>query len=573
MRYPDRVIQEVRSRASIVDVVGRHVTLRRSGKEWKGLCPFHDERTPSFMVNEERGVYYCFGCGAGGDAFRFLMEVEGLRFPEALERLAEQTGVDLPRSPGAEPAADRDEPRRILDLLELAARYYRYHLAEGRAGEKARAYLERREVPADAAERFRLGCAPAGWDNLVRFLKRKGVDLGLAEKAGLVAARASGGYYDRLRDRLVFPIQDPSGRVVSFGGRVLGEGEPKYLNGPETPVFRKRALLYGLHQAGDVLRRERRALLVEGYLDVISLHARGHAAAVATLGTALGAEHVRVLRRRVDRVVLVYDGDPAGRRAAYRSLEVFLAEGMEARVAFLPPEHDPDSFVRSGGDLARIVEEAAPLFDAYLESLPERYDLGSVPGRVSAAQEVAEQLRWVTDPIALDLCAARAADVLGVDEGHLRARIPGPGGRRERETAGDAPAGHDPLEMALLGALVMDPACRESFREGGAAGWMRDPLLREAAVFTAGRAEPPGALPLEKAPEAARSLLARILLLEEQGPTDYGALEQRLRLRHLKERSAALVKEIRRAERSGDAERVTELQRQKADLDRRLAGG
>ena len=571
MRYPEGVIQEVRSRASIVEVVGRHVTLRRTGKNWKGLCPFHNERTPSFVVSEERGVYHCFGCGAGGDVFRFVMEVEGLGFREAVERLAEQTGVELPRSPGAEPEGGRDEHRRILDLLELAARYYRYHLEEGRAGEKARAYLQRREVPAEAAERFRLGCAPAGWDNLTRFLKRKGVDLGLAEKAGLVAARASGGYYDRLRDRLVFPIQDPSGRVVSFGGRVLGEGEPKYLNGPETPVFRKRALLYGLHQSGDVLRRERRALLVEGYLDVISLHARGHAAAVATLGTALGAEHVRVLRRRVDRVVLVYDGDEAGRRAAYRSLEVFLAEGMEARVAFLPPEHDPDSFVRSGGDLAGIVEAAPPLFEAYLESLPGRHDLGSVSGRVAAAREVAEQLRWVTDPIALDLYAARAADVLGVDERHLRARIPGPG-RREPAPAGQAPAGHDPLETALVGALVMDPACREAFRERGVAGWMRDPLLREAAVFAAGRAEPPGALPMERAPEPTRALLARILL-EERGTADYEALEQRLRLRHLRERSAELVREIRRAERSGDAERVTELQRQKADLDRRLAGG
>ena len=319
MRVPDEVLQTVRSRVSIVEVVERHIALKRAGKNWVGLCPFHSERTPSFVVNEERGTYHCFGCGAGGTVFRFLMDVRGEPFVDVVRSLANEAGVPFDR--GAEPAKDasaRKERELLLEVLSIASRYYRHQLVDGRAGERAREYLARREIPPAAAETFGLGCAPPGWDNLVRYLQRKQVDLGLAARAGLVAERSSGGHYDRLRDRLVFPISDATGRVVSFGGRVLGEGEPKYLNGPETAVFRKSELLYGMHEGREELRRRRRAILVEGYLDVISLHARGFGATVATLGTSLTEEHIHVLRRRVDDVVLLYDGDDAGRKAAFR---------------------------------------------------------------------------------------------------------------------------------------------------------------------------------------------------------------------------------------------------------------
>ncbi len=567
MRFPDHLLQEIRERTSIVEVAGRHVALRRSGKNWKGLCPFHDERTPSFVVNDERGVYHCFGCGAGGDVFRLVMELEGLTFPEAVERLARDAGVALPR-PGGGAGGRTDERALLLDLLELAARYYRHHLVEGRAGERARAYLAHREVPAHTAERFRLGCAPAGWDPLVRYLRRKGIPLERAEQAGLVVRRAGGGYYDRFRDRLMFPIADHAGRVVGFGGRVLGEGEPKYLNGPETPVFQKRRLLYGLHQAAEALRRTRRALLVEGYMDVVSLHARGEAGAVATLGTALGPEHVRTLRRRAERIVLVYDGDEAGRRAAFRSLDVFLAEGVEARAVFLPAGHDPDSFVRGGGDLGALVEGAPTLFGAWVEALPARFDLSTAEGRVAAVREVAVRLSRVADPVARDHYAARAAEVLGVDEAHIRARMgrSRPGGPERAETGPEPP----PLERELVAALVRSPAARRRFLEQGAEAWMEDPLLRRAARFVAGRGE--DAVDLEGADEEVRSLLARLLVDGEPGAADYEALASRLRRRVLRRRKEALIREIRRAEQTGDLQRVIELQREKAALDREAAG-
>ena len=566
MRFPDHVLQEIRERTSIVEVAGRHVALRRSGKNWKGLCPFHDERTPSFVVNDERGVYHCFGCGAGGDVFRLVMELEGLTFPEAVERLAREAGVSLPRRAG--PAGGRaDEAARLLELLELAARYYRHHLVEGRAGERARAYLTHREVPADTAERFRLGCAPRGWDPLVRYLRRKGIPLERAEQAGLVVKRPGGGYYDRFRDRLMFPIADHAGRVVGFGGRVLGEGEPKYLNGPETPVFRKRRLLYGLHQAADALRRSRRALLVEGYMDVVSLHARGEAAAVATLGTALGPDHVRALRRRAERIVLVYDGDEAGRRAAFRSLDVFLAEGVEARAVFLPAGHDPDSFVRGGGDLGRLVERAPTLFRAWVEDLPARFDLSTAEGRVAAVREVAERLSRVPDAVARDHYAARAAEVLGVDEAHIRARM-GPARRGGPERVEARPDPHA-LERELVAALVRSPAARQRFVEQGGEDWMEDPLLRKAARFVAGQGG--DAVDLGGAEEDVRSLLARLLVSGEAQPGDYEVLASRLRRRMLRRRSQALVREIRRAEQTGDVQKVIELQREKAALDREAA--
>lgn len=580
MRIPDDVLETIRSRVSIVDAVGRHVALKKAGKAWKGLCPFHSEKTPSFVVNEERGTYHCFGCGAGGSVFRFLMEVEGRSFVEVARSLAEQAGVLLPTGP-QDPGERRERAERdvLLEVLALAQRYYRHQLAQGRAGEPARQYLERRGVAPEVAEAFGLGCAPAGWDNLARYLAGKGVDLARAAAAGLVVPRQNGGYYDRLRNRLVFPIQDAQGRVVSFGGRVLGEGEPKYLNGPESPVFRKSEVLYGLYQGAEALRRERRALLVEGYLDVISLHARGLSTALATLGTALTADHIRALRRRADEVVLVYDGDEAGRRAAFRSLDLFLAEGYPCRGILLPPREDPDSFVRGGGDLGALAADARPLLELYLEETAARFDLASVEGQLAAAADLAPRLAAVTDPLARDLYVRRAAEVLDVTEAQLRALLP-PALSRNAEIRGkgpgDAPWGPaappaDPVERDLVVSLLERPDHRAAFQTRGVAAWMRPGPLREAARFVASRTEEAAQLPVDDAPEDVRRVLTRLLVGDRLPRPVYEDLEAALRVRHLEGRTEALVREIARAERSGDTSRVLALQREKTELDRALA--
>lgn len=567
-RIPDEVLDAIRARVSIVDVVGAHVALKRAGKNWKGLCPFHGEKTPSFIVNEERGTYHCFGCGVGGNAFRFLMEAEGRSFREAAELLAARAGVALRLGP--EPEEDRrarQERDVLLELLELSARYYRHQLAEGRAGEAARAYLARRGIGAEAAEAFRLGCAPSGWDNLARYLAKKGHAPALASRAGLLSERASGGYYDRLRDRLVFPIADASGRVVSFGGRVMGEGEPKYLNGPESPVFHKSEVLYGLPQAAEALRREKRALLVEGYVDVVSLHAAGFRNALATLGTSLTREHVQALRRRVDEVVLVYDGDEAGRKAAFRSLELFLAGGLASRVVLLPGDHDPDSYVRSGGDLGARIAEARPLFDAFLAEQAARHDLGTVEGRLAAAEEMLPALAALSDPLARDAYAREAAEALGLSEEALRARLAkGPGAAERPQEAPSRGVVLDALERGLVACLLHEPAHRRGFAERGAAAWMRDALLRRAADFLAGRSEPAGSLPLHEVPADLSSLLSAMLVEAGPRPDSYEALESRIRLRDLDARSAELGREIQRAEVAGDGAEVMRLQQERNEL-------
>ena len=566
MRYDD-LLQEIRARVSILDVVGPYVALRQAGKNWKGLCPFHDERTPSFVVNDEKGVYHCFGCGAGGDLFRFVMEVEGLGFREAVERLARQAGVPLPEK-GAKDRGAPDDRAELLEVLGLAARYFRHQLTQGRAGERARAYLEGRGISAELSEAFGLGYAPRGWDNLTRFLKSRGWDLGMAERAGLLKAREGGDWYDRFRDRLMFPIHDASGRVVGFGGRVVDSGEPKYLNGPETPVFRKRRLLYGLHQAAGALRKRREAWVVEGYMDVVSLHGRGYPRAVATLGTALGPDHLRELRRRVDRVVLLYDGDEAGRRAAVRSLEVFLAEGVDCRAVFLPPGHDPDSFVREGGDLERLVAGATPLFDGFLEDLMSRLDLTSVPGRLRAADEAARVLAAVSDPLARDLYARRTAEALGVDEARLRARIPRWAGGEPAREAASAETPDDPLERAVVACLVHRPTARQAFRDEGLDECFGPGPLREAARWVSGQ---PDALRLAEAPEPVRPVVARVVVEDGAGLPELGELVRRMRLRAARQEAAEVLRQLRRAERVGDAERVAGLLRRKAELDREVA--
>lgn len=570
MRIPEETLDEIRARVSIVDVVGRHVALKRSGKNWKGLCPFHAEKTPSFVVNEERGSYHCFGCGEGGSVFRFLMEAEGLTFLEAVGSLAERAGVALPTATdGHDHRRERRERDEVLELLELAARYYRHQLLSGRAGASAREYLRTREISDGSSEAFRLGCAPPGWDNLARYLSKKGADLAAAERAGLVAERRSGGHYDRLRDRLVFPITDVSGRVLSFGGRVLGEGEPKYLNGPESPVFKKGELLYGLHQGAEGLRREGHALIVEGYLDVISLHDRNLPNALATLGTALTAGHIHALRRRVDEAVLVYDGDQAGRQAAFRSLDLFLSEGFPCRAVLLPGGHDPDSFVRGGGDLRRLVIEARPLLDLLLEELPRMHDLSGVEGRLAAVEEVVRRLSAIADPLARDLYCRRVAEMLALDEGLFRERL-GAAPSQRPEGKAEAPAPPDPLDRALLACLVHAPECREAFVERGAEAWMRPGPAREAARVVA-RCKGSCVEPERELLPEVRRVLSEVLV-EPEGPRgEYRDVEARIHLRHLENSAARLTRELKQAEAAGEPGRVMELMRKKQEADRSVA--
>jgi DNA primase len=424
-RIQDEAIRDIRERASLVEVVSDVVALRRRGRSAVGLCPFHAEKTPSFTVNEERGFYHCFGCGEHGDVFAFVMKTQSLAFPEAVRRVAQRFGIAIPETLAA---GRSSEP--LAAVTAAAAAFFRAEFA-GSAGARARVYLRERGVGEEMQMRFGLGYAPAAGDALARHLRARGFPLEDALTVGLVLRRdrpdGRGEPYDRFRDRLVFPIADVSGKTIAFGGRILpgrpasGDPPPKYLNSPESPLFHKGQTLYGLAQARDGIRRTGRAVVVEGYVDVIALVQAGIEGVVAPLGTALTVDQLRVLRRFTDLVVACFDGDAAGRRAAARSFAVFIEAGLWGRGAFLPSGEDPDTFVRGKGREAMEACLAAtePLVEAFIADLagPDR---GAVGRQAEAAREVARILKRVRNPYEHDILARLAAERLGVREAVLR---------------------------------------------------------------------------------------------------------------------------------------------------------
>ncbi|MEO6462302.1 MAG: DNA primase, partial [Candidatus Eisenbacteria bacterium] len=355
MRYGEETIERIREAAGLIELIGTGVALRKVGQTWKGLCPFHQEKTPSFTVNPERQAYHCFGCGAGGDCFRYVMETEKLSFVEAVQALAERFGVALPQP------AEEEQHGRVYLALEEAATFYRRALEDPEAGRAAREYLAARGLAGATLEAYGVGLAPAGWDQLAQ---RLGPRFGAAtlQEAGLVIRRERGeGHYDRFRGRVVVPLRLPSGRVVGFGGRGLGDEEPKYLNSPETAVYRKGRFLFGLDRARAAVRARERAVLVEGYFDVLALAQAGVEEAVATCGTALTPEQCRLVRRTAPAILLVFDGDAAGQAAAEKALLPCVQAGLVARVAILPAGEDPDTLVRGTDGRAafdRVAEEA-----------------------------------------------------------------------------------------------------------------------------------------------------------------------------------------------------------------------
>lgn len=421
-RIDGHILDEIRDRVDIVDVIADYVPLRRSGKNFVGLCPFHRERTPSFTVAPDKQMFYCFGCQTGGDVFAFLMKREGWSFPEAAAELARRAGVALPQradhSSGDRDAAERE---RLRSVLELAAAFFRQALRSP-AGAGARHYLAARGIDESLGERYGLGYAPDRWDALLESLRRRGIAPEHLEAAGLVQRRATGGYYDRFRHRVMFPIRDPRGRVVGFAGRSLGDDPPKYLNSPETVLFRKRRLWFGLDLARPRIRDTGRVVVVEGYMDVMAVDRAGIGyAAVASLGTSLSREQAALLARYATEVILAYDGDEAGRAATLRAGELLEEAGLEVRVAQLPAGRDPDELFRTGGAdaLRHHLDTAVPLVEYRFARLMEEVDTTSVQGRARAVVTLIPWLARVGNPVAREEYVRRYAAALGVDEAAL----------------------------------------------------------------------------------------------------------------------------------------------------------
>ena len=392
MYYSDELIEEVRSKNDIVDVISSYVKLQKKGSSYFGLCPFHNEKSPSFSVSRQKQMYYCFGCGAGGNVFTFLMEYENYSFLEALKYLADRAGVELPRQEMSKEARERADTKAILlEINKAAARYFYIQLKE-RQGERALAYLKGRQLGDDTIRAFGLGYANKYSDDLYRYLKGQGYQDDMIAKAGLITVDEKHGAHDKFWNRVMFPIMDANSRVIGFGGRVMGDGKPKYLNSPETMIFDKSRNLYGLNRARS--SRKSYFLLCEGYMDVISLHQAGFTNAVASLGTALTQGHASLIKRYVKEVYLTYDSDEAGTKAALRAIPILREAGISAKVIRMEPYKDPDEFIKNLGKEAfeDRIREARNGFLFGVEVLERDYDLTSPEGKTDFLKEVARRL-------------------------------------------------------------------------------------------------------------------------------------------------------------------------------------
>jgi DNA primase len=492
---PDEVVGDIRDRIDIVAVIGEHVQLKKAGVNWKGLCPFHQEKTPSFHVNPPRRTFYCFGCQKKGDVFSFLMELGGKSFAEVVRELAGRAGVTIPERPmSPEEQARRSERGRLHDVNATAAAYYRSVLGDGRSGTNGRAYLEGRGIGPEVAAAFQLGLAPDAWDGLVRHLEQRKVPLEPALVVGLVARRSSGsGHYDRFRNRIMCPVILPGGEIAGFSGRTLAKDDPetpKYMNSPENPVYKKSQLLFGLNAARPSFARKGRAVLVEGNFDVVALHQAGFTETVAPLGTALTAEQVETLRRLAPSVVLCLDGDKAGRAAALRAIPLLVAAGVDARVAALPEKEDPDSFVRRHGAAAleELLGRAPSAIDHFLDEIWYRSDR-SAEARSAALHEAAPLITAVADEVKRDIVIQQFARALDVETRVVRMALksgsrtselgpPAPDPRPEaRGPKAEAPP--PPAELKLFAILADHPDLLPDAEHLGIRSLLTDARLRD----------------------------------------------------------------------------------------------
>jgi DNA primase len=582
-RIPQDFIDDLVQRADIVEVVGSRVPLTKAGREYKARCPFHSEKTPSFWVSPQKGFYHCFGCGAHGTALGFLMEFERLDFPVAVEELARSVGVEVPHTDSERPST---EP--LLAILEKAANIYRQALRDHPA---AVDYLKARGLDGETAREFGIGYAPAGWDTLLANLGTTEAGRQHLLAAGLVIARDTGGFYDRFRDRIMFPIRDNRGRVIAFGGRIIASGEPKYLNSPETPLFHKGRELYGLYEARRAERKLERILVVEGYMDVVMLAAHGIHNAVGTLGTATTSEHLRRLFGVAGEIVFCFDGDRAGRDAAWRALQTslpLLQDGRQIRFLLLPDNEDPDSLVRREGAeaFAERIGSSIPLSQFLLDSLSRDLDLDNLADKARLTALAKPLLLQLPEGVYRELLTGELARRVGLPRDRLAELMTGAGtpaqaqapeqrplrpGTRpppSRKVAADRRGSLSRQAISLLlhyPEVVGQIPLPDSLRSAGVRGV---DLLCELHDLASSRAGVGTAALLERfrdrneLPHLAQLLTEEQLIGAEEAGTEFGHCLERLVVAATQQELAALLHEAGQRTLSGEElRRLAELQR------------
>ncbi|MDI6871834.1 MAG: DNA primase [Bacillota bacterium] len=579
-----QLIDRVREANDLVEVVSGYVRLKRAGHTYKGLCPFHSEKTPSFTVSPDKQLFYCFGCQAGGNVFHFIMKIENLDFPAALKLLAERAGIPLPEPQESPMAKARRERRaRLQAVVELAIRFYQTVLSRHEAGEAGRAYARQRGLDRAVLERFEIGFAPNAWDGLAKFLAKRQVEPAVAEEAGLLLRRRDGGYYDRFRNRLMFPIRDARGQALGFGGRAVDEAEPKYLNSPETGLFHKGETLYGLHLAAEGIREAGYALVVEGYLDAVTCHQHGFRQAVASLGTALTEAQARLLARCTAEARIAYDADAAGQAATWRGLDLLSAAGFRVKVVTLPAGEDPDSVLRTRGaaEFEQRLAAAEALVDYKLGVVARRHNLTSPEGKVQAVREVLPVLSAIESAVAREEYLPRAAAALGVSVGALEIELArlsaAQGGRRavgrnilprrvkNKQDLSRVKASRSPDEREVVKVLLLHPEAAGTFAREVSLEDLENPALRAiaAAVLEAGAGgqpvDPAGLL--DGMAEETRAMLSALWLADD---THLQAVEPHAFFRRFgqrrRERTAAqFERAVEDAAGAGDLNRLNRL--------------
>jgi DNA primase len=585
--FSDDIIRRVRDSVDIVDLVSGYVSLKKTGRNHTGLCPFHSEKTPSFSVNPDKQIFHCFGCGAGGDAFKFLELQEGLNFPEAVRKLAERSGIALPADSGSrvEDRKSKDERAALLRVVADAAAYYRNEL-EGPAGSAARAYLGKRGVADQIVKDFMLGFAKPEWEGLLRHLKQKGYTAGQIERAGLVVKRSEGeGHYDRFRGRIMFPIRDLSGAIIAFGGRVMDDSLPKYLNSSETPLYSKSNTLYGLDLAKEPARKLGYFIIVEGYLDAIACHQYGVRNAVATLGTALTEGHLRLMRRFADKLVLIFDPDPAGVRASLRGFDLFVASGMKVNVVSLPDNDDPDTFLQKHGQEAFSVclRESVKFMDFVLSQVVQSGPAVSIDEKVERAGEMLGFIARLPSGIERDYYMKRTAEALDLDEAVLRQEMKGmkvaPRTGRKDEASREAVQmqGRRPkAEEILIHLMLRDEAIARQLKDEIVPQDFSDPLFQRIAARIFDMLDRTGALDARalaaEGDEELNRLISHYTVLEadyEDPQKNCRDCVELIKQQDPEKQMKRIVKALREAEQRGNLEEHRRLLETQQQLSRR----
>ncbi|HOI07217.1 MAG TPA: DNA primase [Deltaproteobacteria bacterium] len=550
-------VERVKAAIDIVSLISGYVSLKKRGRTHVGLCPFHTEKTPSFHVDAGRQTYKCFGCGKGGDALSFVMEIKGMSFVEALQELAGQAGITIEK-----PGRASSEKNRYYEINALALKFYRYALQSAR-GAEARDYLKGRGLKDETIDTFELGFAPDSWDALARALKGKGVDLALAEKCGLLIERPTGGYYDRFRNRVMFPIRDLSSEVIGFGARVLGTGEPKYLNTPESAVFLKRRVLYNLHRVKGSIRNKGVAI-VEGYMDVVSLSNAGFHEAVATLGTALSEDHVRTLNRFTDKIRLVFDGDSAGRKAMLRSVDPFLANDVIPGVVVLPDGKDPDDVARTDPGLwSDLLARAPSIWDFILDESFSSRDASKLEDKKTLMNELVPVISRIKDPLVRELLAQRLAVRLKVSEEVVLRQV-AHGEEKQAALPLSPQLEHLPLEETLARLMLFDDRVVRAVRKLGLADGFKDSAVARLIGFLAGHGRE--GLDTQACPDDIRILASRIMSEGEfPGDAKKALLDTACRFKSLSIDSdiQGIQRELSQAEEEGNLTKRNELLKQR----------